>query len=51
MFISFELQPEDLKWKIPFVQSALSLSEKKISLFASAWTAPKWLKTNNDFKG
>jgi glucosylceramidase len=48
---SFALQDEDLKWKIPFVKAAFDMSKKKISLFASAWTAPKWMKTNNDFKG
>lgn len=35
----FALSYEDLKWKIPFIKSALSLSQKQISLFASAWTA------------
>ncbi len=37
--------------KIPFVQSALRLSKKQIKLFASAWTIPPWMKTNNDYKG
>jgi glucosylceramidase len=48
---NFTLQMEDLKWKIPFVQAAIGASNKKISLFASPWSAPKWMKTNNDFKG
>lgn len=48
---SFNLQMEDLKWKIPFIQTAKNLSKKSISLFASPWSAPKWMKTNNDFKG
>ena len=48
----FALSYEDLKWKIPFAQAAIALSKnKKIKFFASAWTAPKWMKTNNDFKG
>lgn len=47
----FSLSYEDLNWKIPFVHSAIKLSKKKLKFFASAWTAPKWMKTNNDFKG
>lgn len=48
---NFTLQDEDINWKIPFVQAALDISKRPISLFASPWTAPKWMKTNNDFKG
>jgi glucosylceramidase len=47
----FSLTDEDFKWKIPFVQSALRISKKQIKLFASAWTAPPWMKTNNNYKG
>ena len=47
----FQLQSEDLNWKIPFVQAAKAISQKEISLFASPWSAPRWMKTNNDFKG
>ena len=47
----FSLSKEDTEWKIPFIQSALSISKKNISLFASAWTAAPWMKTNNDYKG
>ena len=47
----FSLSHEDIKWKIPFIQAATKLSQKKLKFFASAWTAPKWMKTNGDFKG
>ncbi|CAF0930114.1 unnamed protein product [Brachionus calyciflorus] len=47
----FSLSQEDLEWKIPFIQSALKVSPKQIKLFASAWSAPPWMKTNNDYKG
>ena len=48
---NFTLQNEDIKWKIPFAQAAIKISKKNISMFASPWTAPRWMKTNNDFKG
>jgi glucosylceramidase len=41
---NFSLQAEDIKWKIPFTQAAIEMSQKKISLFASPWSAPKWMK-------
>lgn len=47
----FSLQMEDIKWKIPFIQTAKMLSKNEIKIFASAWTAPPWMKTNNDYKG
>ena len=48
---NFSLSKEDYEWKIPFIQSAMKTSPKKLKLFASAWSAPPWMKTNNDFKG
>ena len=47
----FKLGPEDIKWKIPFIQTALKTSKKPLKLFASAWTAPPWMKTNGDYRG
>jgi len=41
---NFSLQDEDIKWKIPFTQAAIKMSQKKISLFASPWSAPRWMK-------
>jgi glucosylceramidase len=48
---NFTLTNEDVKWKIPFVQKAIEISRKPLKMFASAWTAPPWMKTNNDYKG
>ncbi|XP_068107576.1 lysosomal acid glucosylceramidase [Hyperolius riggenbachi] len=48
---SFSLQLEDIKLKIPVIQKAKSLSKSPISLFASPWTAPTWMKTNGDIRG
>ncbi|XP_018420734.1 PREDICTED: glucosylceramidase [Nanorana parkeri] len=48
---SFSLQVEDTKLKIPIIQKAKTLSKRPISLFASPWTAPPWMKTNGDIKG
>ena len=48
---NFAFGPEDIKWKIPFCQAANAKSKKTIKYFASAWTAPAWMKTNNNFSG
>ncbi|KAM9294263.1 lysosomal acid glucosylceramidase [Gastrophryne carolinensis] len=48
---TFSLQDEDVKLKIPVIQKAQALSPRPISLFASPWTAPAWMKTNGDVKG
>ena len=37
--------------KIPYIDWARSFSSKPIRLFASPWTAPAWMKTNNQFYG
>jgi glucosylceramidase len=39
------------RFQIPFIQRAKNLSEGKLDLFASAWTAPKWMKTNGQYAG
>ncbi|KAJ8943385.1 hypothetical protein NQ314_009752 [Rhamnusium bicolor] len=49
--MKFALQPEDLNYKIPFIRKANILTNNKLNLFASAWTAPPWMKTNNDWHG
>jgi hypothetical protein len=38
-------------FQIPFIQRAKNLSEGKLELFASAWAAPKWMKTNGQYAG
>ncbi|KAJ8979724.1 hypothetical protein NQ317_006360 [Molorchus minor] len=47
----FELQPEDINYKIPFIQQAKNLTDNTLKLLASPWSAPKWMKTNNDWAG
>ncbi|XP_018563272.1 putative glucosylceramidase 3 [Anoplophora glabripennis] len=47
----FALQQDDLDYKIPFILQAKALRNNNIKLFASAWTAPTWMKTNNDWSG
>jgi len=38
----------DLKYKVPFIKAALAASQGKLKLFASPWSPPAWMKTNND---
>ncbi len=37
----------DLKYKIPFIKLALGVA-KDLKLYASPWSPPAWMKTNND---
>nr|AAH81165.1 MGC84284 protein [Xenopus laevis] len=48
---TFSLQVEDTKLKIPLIQKAKELSNRSISLFASPWTSPPWMKTNGAITG
>ncbi|XP_047479433.1 lysosomal acid glucosylceramidase-like [Penaeus chinensis] len=48
---TFALQPEDTDYKIPVIKRAEALAGRPLKLFASPWTAPKWMKTNNDYVG
>ncbi|KRT82705.1 glycoside hydrolase, partial [Oryctes borbonicus] len=47
----FALNRADFEYKIPYVKAAQNLSNGKIEFFASAWTAPKWMKTNGNYHG
>ncbi|XP_078527693.1 lysosomal acid glucosylceramidase isoform X1 [Lissotriton helveticus] len=47
----FSLTDEDIKMKIPVIQKAQAISKKPISLFASPWSSPYWLKTNGAMIG
>jgi glucosylceramidase len=38
----------DLKYKIPFIKSAMAAAGGKLTLFASPWSPPAFMKTNND---
>uniref|UniRef100_A0A8C4PTC5 Glucosylceramidase n=1 Tax=Equus asinus asinus TaxID=83772 RepID=A0A8C4PTC5_EQUAS len=48
---NFSLPEEDVKLKIPLIHQALELAQRPISLFASPWTSPTWLKTNGAVNG
>jgi glucosylceramidase len=49
--INFTLADEDHQYKIPLIKKALDLTENNLRLFASAWTAPTWMKTNGEYAG
>lgn len=38
----------DLKYRIPLIKRALAASSNKLQLFASPWSPPAWMKTNNN---
>ncbi len=38
----------DRKFRIPFIKEALAASRNGFKLFASPWSPPAWMKTNND---
>uniref|UniRef100_A0ABM5F3J1 Glucosylceramidase n=1 Tax=Pogona vitticeps TaxID=103695 RepID=A0ABM5F3J1_9SAUR len=48
---NFSLVDEDVKMKIPLVHRARAMSKKNISLCASPWTSPLWMRTNKEWKG
>ncbi|KAL3287229.1 hypothetical protein HHI36_001706 [Cryptolaemus montrouzieri] len=50
---NFKLAPEDFEYKIPLMKIALNLSmyQTQLKFFTSTWTAPKWMKINNEYYG
>lgn len=48
---NFSLAKEDFKYKIPYILSAINLTNGNIRLFASPWSAPAWMKTNGRMAG
>lgn len=38
----------DEKYRIPFMKRALVVAKGNIKIFASPWSPPAWMKTNND---
>ncbi len=42
---------EDMDDLIPMIREALAASENGFKIIASPWTAPPWMKDNNDWKG
>ena len=47
---TFELQEEDFL-KIALIKKANTFRETPLKIFSSPWTAPPWMKSNNDYKG
>ncbi|NWT07501.1 GLCM Glucosylceramidase, partial [Mionectes macconnelli] len=37
--------------QIPILHRVLAMSKRPLSLFASPWTAPGWMKSNGDVRG
>jgi len=42
---------EDMDDLIPMIKEAMNTSEDGFKIFASPWTAPPWMKDNNDWVG
>lgn len=40
-----------IQLQIPYIKKAFNLTNNNLKLFASAWTAPKWVKTNGAYAG
>ncbi len=38
----------DLKYRVPFIKAASATAGTPLKLFASPWSPPAWMKTNND---
>ena len=38
----------DKKYRIPLIKEAINKSGNKLNIFASPWSPPAWMKTNND---
>lgn len=38
----------DRKYRIPFIKAALKAAGNEMTLFASPWSPPAWMKSNND---
>jgi len=38
----------DLKYRVPFIKEAIAAAGGKLTLFASPWSPPAWMKDNND---
>ncbi|XP_029646236.1 lysosomal acid glucosylceramidase [Octopus sinensis] len=49
--MQFDLAEEDLNYKIPLIKKAQKMSKRKVLLFGSPWSAPAWMKTNNNMTG
>lgn len=47
---TFSIQ-EDMDDIVPMIQEAMAISKDGFKIIASPWTAPPWMKDNNDWKG
>uniref|UniRef100_A0A8C5TPF7 Glucosylceramidase n=1 Tax=Malurus cyaneus samueli TaxID=2593467 RepID=A0A8C5TPF7_9PASS len=47
----FNLTEEDTRMKIPILQAAQVVAKRPLSLYASPWTSPVWMKTNGAMTG
>lgn len=47
----FKLADEDIQYKIPVLLNASRLSGGETRVIASAWTAPPWMKTTDQYVG
>ncbi|XP_054158414.1 putative glucosylceramidase 3 [Oppia nitens] len=47
---NWKLEREDYDYKIPYIKRAKELATHEIRLFGSPWSAPSWMKTNNDIR-
>ncbi|KAF8371574.1 gba-4, partial [Pristionchus pacificus] len=49
----FALQNDDFQYKIPYIKQAIDLQKYNggLRLFAAPWSAPSWMKINDDMKG
>jgi len=48
---TWDLAQDDILYKIPYIKMAQNVSNKNILLFGSAWSAPGWMKSNNQVYG
>ncbi|XP_010217308.1 PREDICTED: glucosylceramidase-like [Tinamus guttatus] len=47
----FSLRDEDTKLKIPILRRAMAMAKRPLSLYASPWSSPTWMKTSESFVG
>merc|ERR1711963_1313466 len=48
---TFALQDEDIVDKIPFIKMAMEMRPTPLTMYASPWSAPAWMKSNNHLNG
>ncbi|XP_034943014.1 lysosomal acid glucosylceramidase-like [Chelonus insularis] len=47
---NFSLAREDIDYRIPYMKKALEINPE-LKFMAASWTAPPWMKTNNNYSG